>query len=278
MTTTTPGPDSPPCLPDHSVPQPCPGCATHPEERHLAPDPARESAYDAVRAIIRHLDRDMPATPIHRNAMIWRSVQAALDARETAEEPGHPIEAAAAYTHGVRAWLTARGLDPEGPDLVDTPLRILRALNEMTAGYDEDPAVHLARTFPVDHNGGTIVVTGIPFSSLCAHHLLPFTGHADIAYQPRPGHPVAGLSKLPRVLDVYARRLQTQEELTAQVTAALDKHLDPTGSACIIRSEHGCLAHRGARKPGAAMVTASYTGIFRDDPQARADLHLLMNG
>ncbi|MGA5202785.1 GTP cyclohydrolase I [Streptomyces variegatus] len=196
----------------------------------------------------------------------------------TPEEPGRLVDAAAAYTHGVRAWLTARGLDPDGPDLVDTPLRVLRALNEMTAGYDEDPAVHLARTFPVDHNGGTIVVTGIPFSSLCAHHLLPFTGHADIAYQPRPGHPVAGLSKLPRVLDVYARRLQTQEELTAQVTSALDQHLDPTGSACIIRSEHGCLAHRGARKPGAAMVTASYTGIFRDDPQARADLHLLMKG
>ncbi|WP_328427894.1 GTP cyclohydrolase I [Streptomyces sp. NBC_00443] len=196
-------------------------------------------------------------------------------------EPSAPrtyMGVAATYAHGVRTWLTSRGLDPDSPDLVDTPLRVLRALNEMTAGYDEDPAVHLARTFDVDHNGGTIVVTGVPFSSLCAHHLLPFTGTADIAYQPRPGAPVAGLSKLPRVLDVYARRLQTQEELTAQVTSALDQHLTPAGSACIIRSEHGCLAHRGARKPGARMVTASYTGIFRDDPQARADLHLLMNG
>ncbi|WP_328638389.1 GTP cyclohydrolase I [Streptomyces canus] len=191
--------------------------------------------------------------------------------------PGDPLPGALALVDGVRAWLTTRGLDPDGPDLADTPHRVLRALNEMTAGYDEDPAVHLARTFPVEQNGGTIVVTGVPFSSLCAHHLLPFTGHADIAYQPHPGAPVAGLSKLPRVLDVYARRLQTQEELTAQVTSALDQHLTPAGSACIIRSEHGCLAHRGARKPGAVMVTASYTGIFLDDAQARADLHLLMN-
>lgn len=182
---------------------------------------------------------------------------------------------AAAYTHGVRRWLHARGLNPDAPDLADTPLRVLRALNEMTAGYDEDPAQYLARTFPVDHDGSTILVTGIPFTSLCAHHLLPFTGTADIAYQPRPGTPVAGLSKLPRVLDVYARRLQTQEQLTRQVTTALDTHLDTLGSACIIRSEHGCLAHRGARKPGAAMVTASYTGQYRDDPQARDDLHRL---
>jgi GTP cyclohydrolase I len=217
--------------------------------------------------------------------MTYRLLQARLErqpeARDTAndeDERARQADAAAAYAHGVRQWLATRGLNPDGPDLVDTPLRVLRALTEMTAGYDEDPAAHLTRTFDVQHNGGTIVVTGVPFSSLCAHHLLPFTGTADIAYQPRPGHPVAGLSKLPRVLDVYARRLQTQEELTAQVTSALDKHLDPAGSACIIRSEHGCLAHRGARKPGARMVTASYTGIFLDDPQARADLHLLMNG
>lgn len=182
-------------------------------------------------------------------------------------------EADRSFTHGLRAWLASRGLDPDSPALTGTPARVLRALDEMTAGYDDAPARHLARTFPADHNGTPIVVTGVPFTSLCAHHLLPFTGHADIAYQPRPGDPVAGLSKLPRVLDVYARRLQTQEELTHQVTTALDTHLDPVGSACVIRSEHGCLAHRGARKPGAVMVTASYTGRFLDDAQARDELH-----
>ncbi|MBT2490629.1 GTP cyclohydrolase I FolE [Streptomyces sp. ISL-96] len=189
---------------------------------------------------------------------------------------GNPAVACAAYVDGLRAWLAGRGLDPDSPALVDTPARVLRALEEMTAGYEEDPAVHLARTFPVDHDGGPIIVTGVPFTSLCEHHMQVFTGHADIAYQPHPGDPVAGLSKLPRVLDVYARRLQTQEQLTQQVTTALDTHLVPAGAACIIRSEHGCLAHRGARKPGSVMVTASYTGVFRDDPQARDELHRLM--
>ncbi|MEV0324724.1 GTP cyclohydrolase I [Streptomyces sp. NPDC050658] len=185
---------------------------------------------------------------------------------------------AAALQAGVRAWLEARGLDADAPGLVDTPARVLRALTEMTAGYDEDPAQHLARTFPAEHAGTPIVVTGVPFTSLCAHHLLPFTGTADIAYQPAIGAPVAGLSKLPRVLDVYARRLQTQEDLTREVTEALDKHLAPLGSACIIRSEHGCLAHRGARKPGSVMVTASYTGRFLEDAQAREELHRLISG
>ena len=192
--------------------------------------------------------------------------------------PGDPRPGAVALKAGVRAWLASRGLDPAAPDLVDTPDRVLRALTEFTAGYDEDPAQHLARTFPAEHAGTPIVVTGVPFTSLCAHHLLPFSGTATIAYQPAVGEPVAGLSKLPRVLDVYARRLQTQENLTYQVTAALDEHLQPLGSACIIRSEHGCLAHRGARKPGAAMVTASYTGIFHEAPHRREELHRLMSG
>ncbi|MGW3971187.1 GTP cyclohydrolase I [Streptomyces ardesiacus] len=192
--------------------------------------------------------------------------------------PGDPLPGAIAFKAGVRAWLEARGLDPDGPDLADTPQRVLNALNEFTAGYDEDPAVHLERTFPAQHSGTPIVVTSVPFTSLCAHHLLPFHGHADIAYVPSEGQPVAGLSKLPRVLDVYARRLQTQEDLTRQVVDALDRHLTPLGAACIIRSEHGCLAHRGARKPGAVMVTSSYSGVFLDSHQARMELHHLMSG
>jgi GTP cyclohydrolase I len=190
--------------------------------------------------------------------------------------PGDHEVAAAYFTEGLRAWLVANGIDPFAPGMEDTPARVLRAWGEMTAGYADDPAAHLQRTFPVHHDGGPIVVTGVPFTSLCSHHLLPFTGTADLAYQPKPGDPVAGLSKLPRVLDVYARRLQTQEELTHQVAAALEHHLNPVGAACVIRSEHGCLAHRGARKPGSVMVTASYTGRFLDDPQARQELHRLM--
>lgn len=191
--------------------------------------------------------------------------------------PGDHDLAADAFEAGLRSWLVARGIDPDTSDLADTPARVLRALTEMTAGYDQDPAEHLALAFPVDHAGTPIIVTGVPFTSLCAHHLLPFTGTADIAYQVRRGSPVAGLSKLARVLDVYARRLQTQETLTRQVTDALTEHLRPEGAACIIRSQHGCLTHRGARKPGSTMVTASYTGVFQNDPTARADLHRLID-
>ncbi|MGW1071567.1 GTP cyclohydrolase I [Streptomyces sp. NPDC002537] len=187
------------------------------------------------------------------------------------------VEADQALARGITAWLTARGLDPQSAELADTPTRVIAALAEFTVGYDQDAAVHLARTFPVEHSGQPIVVTGVPFTSLCGHHLLPFSGTATIAYLPAPGAPVVGLSKLPRVLDVYARRLQTQENLTQQITTALDTHLDTLGSACLIRSVHGCLAHRGARKPGAAMVTAAYTGALLSDRQARSDLHTLIN-
>lgn len=176
------------------------------------------------------------------------------------------------FTEALRDWFAGRGLDPHSEALEGTPDRMLRALEEFTAGYDTDPGTLLARTFEVDHPGQVIAVTGVEFTSVCEHHLLPFTGTADIAYLPAPGARVAGLSKLPRVLDAYARRLQTQEQLTKQITDALEKNLDTLGAACVIRSEHGCLAHRGARKPGAVMVTASYTGVFLDDREQRADL------
>lgn len=176
------------------------------------------------------------------------------------------------FTEALRDWFTTHGLDPDSEALSGTPSRMLRALEEFTAGYAVDPGELLARTFDVDHPGQPVAVTGVEFVSVCEHHLLPFTGTADIAYLPSPGARVAGLSKLPRVLDAYARRLQTQEQLTKQVTDALDKHLRTLGAACVIRSEHGCLAHRGARKPGAVMVTASYTGVYLGDRERRADL------
>lgn len=176
------------------------------------------------------------------------------------------------FTEALREFFAGRGLDPDSGALEGTPGRMLRALEEFTTGYDADPGALLERTFDVDHPGQPIAVTGVEFTSVCEHHLLPFTGAADIAYLPAPGARVAGLSKLPRVLDAYARRLQTQEQLTKQITDALDKHLDTLGSACVIRSEHGCLAHRGARKPGAVMVTASYTGVYLNDREQRADL------
>ena len=177
---------------------------------------------------------------------------------------------------GLRGMFSRLGLDPDGEELADTPDRWMRALGEFTAGYEDDPGRVLSRTFPVPRSGGEpIVVDNIPFTSLCAHHLLPFSGTAMIAYMPREGDRVVGLSKLPRLLDVFARRLQTQEQITVQITEAIDKHLDPRGAACVIKSEHGCLAHRGARKPGAVMVTSSFTGYFRDPDRRRELLDLI---
>jgi len=173
------------------------------------------------------------------------------------------------FRTGLTGWFEWRGLDPEGEALSGTPDRWLKAMDEFTSGYDEDPEKILGRTFEVEHSGEPIIVSGVPFVSVCEHHLLPFTGTAMIAYWPRQGQPVVGLSKLPRLLDVFARRLQTQERITVQVTGALDQYLAPRGSACVIRSEHGCLAHRGARKPGAVMVTTSYTGDLRSEQERR---------
>lgn len=175
------------------------------------------------------------------------------------------------FTQGLRGLLAGLGVDPDGGDVVDTPDRWIRAFMEATAGYGQDPAVILARQFAVPHADEMIAVVGVPFTSMCAHHLLPFAGTAAIAYVPAPGARVVGLSKLPRVLDVYARRLQSQEQITVQVTAAIDKHLQTLGSACLLRATHGCMAHRGVRKDGAQMVTSSLTGVFRDDPRTRGE-------
>jgi GTP cyclohydrolase I len=172
---------------------------------------------------------------------------------------------------GMAELFRERGLDPEGEALDGTPDRWLRAFEEFTSGYDEDPEKILGRTFEIEHSGEPIAVGGVTFVSVCEHHLLPFTGTAMIAYAPEPGGRVVGLSKLPRLLDVYARRLQTQEQITVQVTGALDAYLPSRGAACVIKSEHGCLAHRGARKPGAVMVTTSFTGYF-SDPARRREL------
>lgn len=169
-----------------------------------------------------------------------------------------------------------RGLDPEGEALSGTPDRWLRAFEEFTTGYEQDPEKILGRTFEVDHSGYPISVTNVPFTSVCEHHLLPFSGLAMISYMPSGGR-VVGLSKLPRLLDVFARRLQTQEQITKQVTDALELHLSPQGSACVLGSEHGCLANRGARKPGAVMVTGSFTGVY-EDPDVRRDLLSMLGG
>lgn len=173
---------------------------------------------------------------------------------------------------GIAALLRLLGRNPtHDPGVQDTPARFVRAIMEMGSST-ADPARILGVTFDgVDYPSDQMVAVGpIPFVSLCEHHLLPFPGTAWIGYVPAGGR-VVGLSKLPRLLDHYAARPQVQERLTTQVADALMQHLDPAGAAVLIRASHGCMTHRGVRKPGANMVTSVLRGVFMDDPTTRAE-------
>lgn len=174
---------------------------------------------------------------------------------------------------GIAALLRLLGRDPDtDPGVADTPQRFVRALTEIGTSHT-DPAVILGRQFDgVDYPGdGMIAVGPTPFVSLCEHHLLPFPGTAWIAYVPGDSGRVVGLSKIARLLDHYAARPQVQERLTTQIADALMEHLHPAGAACLIRASHGCMTHRGVRKPGTAMVTSVLRGAFMDDSTTRAE-------
>lgn len=162
------------------------------------------------------------------------------------------------------AMLTALGI--VGDDR--TPGRLVRALHELTAGRNLAPDRHLDVTFPATSNTpGLIIVTDIPFTSVCEHHVLPFTGHATVAYLPRPGARIVGLSKLARLVQEYAARPQVQERLADQIVTALSVGLDSQGAACALRGVHSCMSLRGARTGmSAAMVTVQYTGALETDP------------
>jgi GTP cyclohydrolase I len=147
---------------------------------------------------------------------------------------------------------------------VDTPARVARAWGEALSGYEEDPTVHLERTFPAPTTPGAVMVTGIEVASTCAHHMLPIRGTATVAYLPHGGDRIVGLSKLARLVDGYARRLQVQERIGAQVVDALDKVLSPRAAGCVITAEHGCMSHRGVRQLGARTTTASWIGEWSD--------------
>jgi GTP cyclohydrolase I len=192
-----------------------------------------------------------------------------------------PVATEADAEAGIAVLLRYLGYDPNTTGLMDTPARVVRSFLELTRGRYEDAGIHLSRVF-AEHDGEThdelIACTGIPFTSLCEHHLLPFTGTATVAYIPAPGAPVVGLSKLARVVDVFARRLTIQERVTHQITDALTEHLETIGVAAVLTSQHSCLSLRGACKPGARMVTSSMQGVFRTDPCVRAELLALHAG
>lgn len=160
------------------------------------------------------------------------------------------------------------GEDPEREGLRDTPGRVLRAFTEMTAGYGEDPAAILSTVFDEQHDQ-MVVLSGIEFTALCEHHLLPFVGTATVGYV--PNGKVVGLSKLARLVECFARRLQVQERMTNQVAQAVMEHLQPLGVGVIIEAHHSCMGCRGVRKPSAVMKTSALAGIMRWDSTARGE-------
>lgn len=173
-------------------------------------------------------------------------------------------------TDAVVRLLSYIGEDPSRPGLVDTPDRVLRALTEMTLGYELDPAQILERQFP-DAYDEMVVVRGIEFYSMCEHHMLGFNGTATVAYIPTPGRGVVGLSKLARLVDAFAQRLQVQERLTMQIADAINEHLTPQGVGVVLTARHSCMGCRGVKKPTAEMVTSALRGIMRWNPEARAE-------
>jgi GTP cyclohydrolase I len=164
----------------------------------------------------------------------------------------------------VRTLIAWAGDDPEREGLRDTPMRVAKAYRELFSGYEQDPREVLERTFKeVGGYDDIVLVRDIPFHSHCEHHMVPFVGKAHIAYLPHDG--VVGLSKLARLVDVFARRLQTQENLTAQILDAINEHLGPRGAAVMLEAEHMCMTMRGVRAHGVATITHRFTGVFAED-------------
>jgi len=168
------------------------------------------------------------------------------------------------------------GDDPFREGLLDTPARVVRAYEQWFAGYGEDPDKHLARTFEeVAGYDEMVVLRDIRFVSHCEHHMAPIVGHAHIAYLPR--NKVVGISKLARLVQVYARRLQVQETMTAEIANTLDRVLAPQGVAVVIEGAHGCMTSRGVGQSAATMVTSRMLGVFRDRPETRQEFLAAIN-
>jgi GTP cyclohydrolase I len=199
----------------------------------------------------------------------------AVPAEFRADEIKRPSRADA--EEAVRTLIAWAGDDPAREGLNDTPERVVKAYEEFYAGYGQKPADALERTFEdVGTYDDIVLVRNIPFYSHCEHHMVPFVGRAHVAYFPTER--VVGLSKLARVVDVFSRRLQTQERLTADIVGAVDDALKPRGVAVMIEAEHQCMTLRGVQKHGASTVTTQFTGVFRDDPTEQLRFMTLVRG
>ncbi|MCZ2836255.1 GTP cyclohydrolase I FolE [Modestobacter sp. VKM Ac-2985] len=170
----------------------------------------------------------------------------------------------------VREILIAIGEDPDRSGLVDTPARVARAYGETFAGLAQDPYDVLATTFDEEHDE-LVLVKDIPMYSTCEHHLVPFHGRAHVGYIPGTDGRVTGLSKLARLVEVYARRPQVQERMTRQIADSLFEVLKPQGVIVVVEAEHLCMAMRGIRKPGSSTITSAVRGIFRENPATRSE-------
>jgi len=190
-------------------------------------------------------------------------------------EPAPEVEIPGEVTDAIRTLIRWTGDDPGREGLLDTPRRVAKAWREYARGYGEDPAAHLGRTF--EEVGGydeIVLLKDIPFQSHCEHHLAPIIGKASIAYLPRDK--VVGISKLARVLHGFARRLQVQERLTAQVADTIWERLQPKGVAVVIEASHACMTARGVNTPGVVMTTSRMMGTFREDERSRREVLALM--
>ena len=176
----------------------------------------------------------------------------------------------------VRTLLRWAGDDPTREGLLDTPARVARAYTDFFSGYEIDPANLLRRTFSeVDGYDEIVLLRDIRFESHCEHHLAPIIGRAHVAYLPRQR--VVGISKLARVVDAYARRLQIQERMTAQIANTINDELEPHGVAVILESAHECMTTRGVHKPGVSMVTSTMLGVFRNNSDTRRELMAMLS-
>ena len=176
----------------------------------------------------------------------------------------------------VRTLIAWAGDDPGREGLLDTPRRVTKAFGEFFAGYEQQPGEVLARTFKeVGGYDDIVLVKDIPFASHCEHHMVPFVGRAHIAYLPHDG--VVGISKLARLVEAFARRLQVQEVMTAQIIDAINEHLNPRGAAVLLEAEHMCMSMRGVRAHGALTVTQRFTGVFAEE-KAEQDRFFQMIG
>jgi GTP cyclohydrolase IA len=183
----------------------------------------------------------------------------------------------ARVARAVSEILAAIGEDPEREGLLSTPERVAAMYEELFSGIADDPSRHLTVTFAAEHDE-MVMVREIPFASVCEHHMIPFIGRAHVAYIPNDDGRITGISKLARLVDGFARRLQVQERMTTQIADAIESALAPRGVLVVVEAEHLCMSMRGVKKPGTVTVTSAVRGLFRNDPATRAEAMQFIHG